>query len=121
MNTALLDTNILIDLVGGSDLAKEEVARYSSHAISRITWIEFMTGVHRDDQFRARDVLIDVSVFDLSAEVAERTVFVRRSTRLKLPDAIIYATAQVHGLTLVTRNSRDFSESMPGVRIPYIV
>lgn len=35
------------------------------------------------------------------------------------PDAIIYASATVHRATLVTRNTKDFPKTMPGVRVPY--
>jgi predicted nucleic acid-binding protein len=38
---------------------------------------------------------------------------------MKLPDAIIWATAQVNEMLLVTRNVKDFSESDPGIRCPY--
>ena len=44
---------------------------------------------------------------------------IRKKTRLKLPDAIILATARVHGLLLVTRNHRDFPKREPDIRIPY--
>ena len=37
----------------------------------------------------------------------------------KVPDAIILATATCHGLTLATRNSRDFPLSLGGVVHPY--
>jgi predicted nucleic acid-binding protein len=37
---------------------------------------------------------------------------------MKLPDAVIYATALVAGRTLVTFNTRDFAASMPHVLIP---
>lgn len=51
--------------------------------------------------------------------VAQEAVRLRRAGRLRLPDAIIYATARVHGRTLVTRNTRDFPEGEPGVDVPY--
>ena len=44
---------------------------------------------------------------------------VRYVCELKLPDAIIFATADVEGRLLVTRNTRDFSPDDPGVRVPY--
>ena len=57
---------------------------------------------------------------ELGPDIAEETVFVRRQTRLKLPDAILLATAHVEGRVLLTRNTRDFK---PGrsVRVPYTV
>ena len=47
------------------------------------------------------------------------TSFQRRQRRVKLPDAIIIATAVVGGRTLITRNIRDFPESDQHVRMPY--
>ena len=38
---------------------------------------------------------------------------------LKVPDAIILATARCHGLTLATRNSKDFPLSLGEVLHPY--
>ena len=43
----------------------------------------------------------------------------RQRHGLKVPDAIILATASYHGLTLATRNSRDFPLSLGGVVHPY--
>lgn len=41
---ALFDTNILIDLLSGVIEANNELGRYSQVAISRISWIEVLTG-----------------------------------------------------------------------------
>jgi predicted nucleic acid-binding protein len=51
--------------------------------------------------------------------VAERSFLVRKQRKLKLPDAIILATAERSDRLLITRNSRDFPADDPGVRIPY--
>ena len=49
--------------------------------------------------------------------VAERAGRLRRDRlAIKLPDALIAATALVHSLTLHTNNVRDF-RSVPGLRI----
>jgi predicted nucleic acid-binding protein len=45
----------------------------------------------------------------------------RERPRLKLPDAIILATAQTRGRVLVTRNTKDFPAEMPGIRVPYVL
>lgn len=51
--------------------------------------------------------------------IAERAVAIRREHRMRLPDAIIWASAQSQGALLVTRNSNDFPPEEPGVRVPY--
>ena len=45
----------------------------------------------------------------------------RERPRLKSPDAIILATAQIRGRVLITRNTKDFPAAMPGIRVPYIL
>lgn len=52
----------------------------------------------------------DAIVLDLTNEVADKSIFIRKSYKIKLPDAIIAATALVNNLTLITRNVTDFKK-----------
>lgn len=115
----LLDTNILIDVVNGVGDAHTELARYDAYAISRIAWIELLTGLKREEEFLLERIVSSMIVLEVSRPVAERAVQLRRTTKLKLADALIYATALEHGLVLLTRNTKDFKSDMPGVRVPY--
>lgn len=57
---------------------------------------------------------------EVDPEIARRAAALRRERpRLKSPDAIILASAQVRGRILVTRNTKDFPANMPGIRVPY--
>jgi predicted nucleic acid-binding protein len=58
---------------------------------------------------------IDSAIIDIAARI--RSDSIRMRAKLSLPDAIILATAQACGLTIVTRNKKDFKG--PNVRIPY--
>ena len=60
--------------------------------------------------------LSKIYVYELMGQVKAEAAFIRRTSRLKLPDAIIAATAIVHNLTLVTRNSKDF-ELVPNLAL----
>src|SRR3546814_2328954 len=54
------------------------------------------------------------SLDEIDDEIAHRAAALRRERpRLKSPDAIILATAQIRGRVLVTRNTKDFPASMP--------
>ncbi len=115
----LFDTNILIDHLSGIDLAGAELRRYQDRAISIVTWMEVMAGSNSEDESRIRAFLTAFRCLPITAGVAERAFAVRRERRVKLPDAIILATAEVADRLLVTRNTRDFPADEDGIRIPY--
>nr|WP_296750727.1 type II toxin-antitoxin system VapC family toxin [Thioalkalivibrio sp.] len=115
----LFDTNILIDYLNGIDAAREEIAAYPHPMISTITWVEVMVGSQIDEEVAVRQFLDRFLQVQLDATVAERAVSIRRQIRIRLPDAIIWASAQMEDALLVTRNSRDFPRLAPDVRIPY--
>jgi len=115
----LFDTNILIDHLSGIDLAGAELRRYQDRAISIVTWMEVMAGSNSEDESRIRPFLNAFRCLPITPDVAERAFLVRKLRKLKLPDAIILATADSADRLLITRNTRDFSEDDPGIRIPY--
>jgi len=121
MVAALLDTNILIDQLLGVAAATEELARYDERAISLLTWIEVLVGATPSEEPRVRSFLEDFEVVGVDEDVAEEAAQLRKSHRMKLPDAIIWASARRTGRLLVTRNTKDFPARDPGVRHPYAV
>lgn len=121
MVKALFDTNILIDHLNGAPQADAEIERYEDRAISIITWIEVMAGAEADMAEPTRTYLDGYAIVGLEDRIAEQAVSVRQSRPLKLPDAIILATAQATARLLVTRNTRDFPVDDPGVRAPYVL
>lgn len=116
---ALLDTNILIDYLNGTEAARSEIRRYTQPCISPITWIEVMVGVAAEEETVVRQFLAGFSQVAVNEEIAERAVAIRRLHRIRLPDAIIWASAQSEGALLVTRNTKDFPPDEPSVRVPY--
>lgn len=72
--------------------------------ISVITAIEALSWVNPDKNKEAviKSFVQDANVLSLSSEVVDQCVKLRRSRKLKTPDAIIAATAMVYGLTLIT-------------------
>ena len=119
MVAALFDTNILVDQLNSVPAARAEIARYSAKAISIVTWIEVMVGAEPSLQIATREFLDDYTIVPLDDLVAEDAVSLRRKYRIKLPDAIIWASARNRGMLLVTRNKKDFPPGDPGVRVPY--
>lgn len=120
MTDIYFDTNILIDALAKRPLALAELRRARRPWISRLTWIEVLAGVPAPARHATEHYLSHYSIKELSPEIARRAADLRFHRRsLKLPDAVVFASAQEHGAILVTRNTRDFPATMPGVRIPY--
>ncbi len=117
---ALFDTNILVECIYGVEAAVEEMQRYDKIVVSRVIWIEFLVGAKTAEvTARRRSLLDDCELLEIDEAISEEAILIRQRTRLKFPDAIILATARVHGLLLVTRNHRDFPRREPDIRIPY--
>lgn len=88
----------------------DETLEDSEPAISVITEIELLcwkTKAEKDLRV-LQNFINDVHVFELDRDIKFRTAGIRKAYRIKLPDAIIAATAQVYELTLLTRNVSDF-------------
>ncbi len=56
------------------------------------------------------DFIEDSVVLGLSDDVVEKTIEIRKETKIKTPDAIIAATAITNQLALITRNTKDFDK-----------
>jgi predicted nucleic acid-binding protein len=50
----------------------------------------------------------DAKLIGLTDEIIDTTIEVRKNHKIKLPDAIIAASALVNRLTLISRNTKDF-------------
>lgn len=90
----------------------EDLLAESLPTISAITEIELLcwkTTSDADLQLLA-DFIEDVTIFELEKAIKLKTAEIRKTNRIKLPDAIIAATALVHDLILVTRNIKDFDQ-----------
>lgn len=117
---ALFDTNILVDYLNGVDEARQELERHERRVISVISWAEVLVGTRDEaDERTTRSFLATFEVAAADVEVAEEAVRLRRRTRIRLPDALVWATARQRGALLVTRNTKDFPRDDPGVRVPY--
>jgi hypothetical protein len=117
----LFDTSILIDYLRGIPQARAECDRHSNRTISIVSWMEVMAGSTAANESDARAFLHNFYTLPLTAEVAEQAFAIRRARKIKLPDAVIQATAELSGRILSTRNTRDFPSGMAGTQIPYIL
>lgn len=126
MSGYAFDADIVIDALAGYPPARGEIERAVGLSarpwISRMAWIEVLS---KGNEAMVQDALVFLSRFGLDEiddEISRRAAALRRERpRLKSPDAIILATAQIRGRVLITRNTKDFPAEMPGIRVPYVL
>ena len=116
----IFDSNIIIDFLNGHELAIDELNQYNLLRVSIITWIEVLSGVKTSKERKRADIFFqDFDIIPLNDDIAERAVQLRQTQRLKLPDAIILATAKAQNTLLITRDKKDFPIDDSSIRIPY--
>ena len=108
----LLDTNIIIGLLKQHPTVVEYVFAWQPElnacAYSAITRMELLgfTGITEDEVNGVQRLLSAMRYLPLDFAVEDAAIQIRRSVRIKLPDAVIAATAKVHGLQLLTLDQR---------------
>lgn len=114
----MIDTNVIIYLTQRklkiSDFAKKGGYLY----ISSISYIETL-GYPFQNQDEEKEVSEFCEMFErifLTKEIEKQTILIRKSNKIKLPDAIIAATAMIYNLTLVTHDRDDF-KNIQGLKI----
>jgi predicted nucleic acid-binding protein len=68
------------------------------------------------DQELTEKFVLNSNIIGLSEDVINATIQVRKSKKIKLPDAIIAATAIANNLQLITQNTVDF-KNIEGLQI----
>jgi predicted nucleic acid-binding protein len=112
----LLDSNVIIDILGNripaSATSRLKTFVDDGFFISVITKIEilgFSTGSAQLN--KDYESFVDVAnIYELTPAIVKQTIEIRKKVKIKLPDAIIAATALVHNLTFLTHNLSDFSK-----------
>jgi predicted nucleic acid-binding protein len=110
----LLDTNAIIDYLGGFMPPSAMEAMHNivndGFFISIITKIETLGFTSNDAEVDANTAAFVslATVFELTPEIAQKAIELKRIKKIKTPDGIIAATALVHNLPLLSRNTKDF-------------
>ncbi|MFL5909810.1 MAG: type II toxin-antitoxin system VapC family toxin [Gaiellaceae bacterium] len=104
MADLLVDTDVFVNHLRG---ARELRAGADSVSYSVISRCELLAGAGEQEE-TVRLLLSPFQELEVDRQVAEAAGAIRRASDVRTPDALIAATALTHGLTLVTRNRRDF-------------
>jgi predicted nucleic acid-binding protein len=111
----LVDTSAVIKYLNddfpseGTLFMDNEIA--DEQMISFISEIELQswTPANADDMEVYLDFIKDATILSIDASIIKQTIEIRKNQKLKIPDAIIAATAIVNDFTLITDNDKDFN------------
>ncbi|MFA6922288.1 MAG: type II toxin-antitoxin system VapC family toxin [Gallionella sp.] len=99
----LFDTNILIYLLDNRLAEKLPSGRYGYTDITEIELLSFSALTAEDIEI-INSYLSNITLVNLTKAIKQKTVSLRRTYRIKLPDAIIVASAIEAGATLLTND-----------------
>ncbi|MGP1510277.1 type II toxin-antitoxin system VapC family toxin [Treponema lecithinolyticum] len=105
----IADTNALIYLLAGNLCMKPYLAKMLGFSvISEMELLSF-SGIISSDEQRIKSLIEECCVFPLSENIKNKAITLCRTHKIKIPDAIIAATAIEHKLPLITAD-KDFKQ-----------
>lgn len=109
-NSLLLDTNIILYFLNG-DKTLIPLLEERNLFVSIITEIELLgySGFSDNELKQTEEFLEICTIINLDSDIKRRAISFRRNQKLKLPDAVILATANCLNIPLITADS-DFKK-----------
>lgn len=101
----VLDTNVILYLLGGRLAEPLPAGPYAISVISELELLAYPGLVPSEEQ-RVRAFLAEIAVTELTQAIKSHAVELRKRYSLKLPDAMVAATALALEATLLTNDQR---------------
>lgn len=101
----VLDTNAILYLLGGKLAHPLPAGQYFISVISEMELLSYCL-LNESVRSKIDGFLLEITILDLSESVKKLAIRLRREHQLKLPDAIIAATALSFGATLITNDAK---------------
>jgi len=109
-NKAILDSNVIIDAVRNLIDIERSIFQFGQVYISLITYIEVLGYNFKDESEKllTSQILGMFEIINPDIEIADLTISYLKMKKIKVPDAIILATAKKLNAILLTSNIADF-------------
>jgi predicted nucleic acid-binding protein len=118
----LIDTNILISYLDAKFSVKG--MQFLNEIIDTLPQLSIISkmealgygSINAEAHQLLSDFINGALIFQLDNDITDQTIALRKTNRIKLPDAIIAATAIVNDFILLTNDKKDF-KNIPGLNI----
>ncbi len=118
---AILDSNAIIFATRGKIEVEKLLAQYDKFYVSIITYIEvyaydFQNSIEKDI---ADEIFANLGIIEVNLEIADQAIIYRKNKtkKIKLPDAIILASAKYANADLLTDDWDDFQNLDSSVNV----
>ena len=114
----LIDSNIIIYAAKPEYSHLRRYIAESAPVVSAVSYVEVLGYPRLTDQERLHfeTFFASATILPISDAVLNQAVRLRQIRKMRLGDALTAGTALVHGLTLITRNTKDF-DWMPDLKV----
>lgn len=107
----LLDSNIIIYSIQPNNSQLREYIAEQLPCVSAISYVEVLSyhNLLLQDRVDLEEFFSLVPILQITSTILDQAVALRQIKKISLGDSLIAATSLVHGITLVTRNIKDFA------------
>jgi toxin FitB len=106
----LIDTNTLLEFV--SEILPINAQNFVANVVNQNFNVSVINRIevlgHESANSKLKDFMDLANTFQLTQDVEKQTIELRKQKKIKLPDAIIAATALINKFTIISRNTKDF-------------
>ena len=108
--TFILDTNIIIYLSQEKMKVTDFASKGDRLCISIISYMESLGHPfkNKEEEIIVKSLCDTCEIFNLTKQITDKTIEIRKQFKIKLPDAIIAASALENNAVLVSANVKDF-------------
>jgi predicted nucleic acid-binding protein len=102
-NSIFVDTNIVLYLLSGNDTIADFLNEKTVF-LSFITELELLgyKEISTEERSKVENLLADSTIIDINSEIKKIVIELRKSNKIKLPDAIIAATSHYLNIPFMT-------------------
>lgn len=117
----IIDTDVLIWYFRGKESAKKALDKIGHFSISAVVYMELLQGIKNKEELRYLKHFVSergIVIISLDQEITSRAIYYleqfRLSKGLQMADALIAATVDLRGETLLTGNHAHY-KMIPGL------